>query len=383
MANICDQNLYVFAATGDDMKTLLAKMAENFKKTTDIDVLSGVDASADWKAYAREMASSSQNYNMLCFLTAEPDSRAEAGWFNSGENFGKPYIVINMGLKWGPSYQVAEFCNALDSSKYGYACINGGEYMCAMGDEIAYIQWGEDFGSPSDGGLEYEEFADWGNTVRSKSPTTLHEMALRELFELESAGTFFWEHADDEDGVYYSGGYSMGYMDAYSVDWRNPSARDLSSIDNAITQVLEKFPWVIGVTGSAYEGREENVEGLVPGDLVKILANWNSPYFNPCALEVYTADGRSIGNLDNIWGEAMQLEDIERTAIACILPHIKAYAEIVEPLSTKDGRSRHSKVTVRLEVNDQSLASIFDEVHALLKKSIGKRDLTSDLEGAK
>lgn len=221
MANVCDQNPYVFAATGDDMKALLAKMAETFKKTTDVDVLSGVDTSADWKAYAREMASLSQNYNMLCFLAAEPDSRAETGWLNSGESFGKPYIAISMGLKWGPSHQVAEFCNALDSSKYGYACINGGEYMCAMGNEIAYIQWGEDFGSPFNGGLEYEEFVDWGNTVRSKSPTTLHEMALRELFELESVSTFFWERADDEDEVYYGGGYPMGFMGAYSVDWRN------------------------------------------------------------------------------------------------------------------------------------------------------------------
>ena len=46
-------------------------------------------------------------------------------------------------------------------------------------------------------------------------------------------------------------------MDDRFVDWRNPSARDLKFIDNVITQVLEKFPWVVGVTGSHYEGREK------------------------------------------------------------------------------------------------------------------------------
>ncbi len=76
------------------------------------------------------------------------------------------------------------------------------------------------------------------------------------------------------------------------------------------------------------------------------------------------------------------MENYERSALACILPHIKAYAELVQPLSTRDGRSRHSSVTVRLEITDDPIGGIYDEVHDLLKKGLNQRELTSDLKEA-
>lgn len=384
MANVCDQNVYIFAATAGDMKVLLEEMARHFKKVTDVDCVSGIGANADWKTYADSMASASMNYNMLCFLADEPDTRAESGWLSSGEEFGKPYVALTMGLKWGPSFQVAEFCNSLDREKYGCATINGGEYMCAVAgdpeDEIAYIQWGESMGGPFDGGLQYDEYVEWGKKVKTQTPMNLQEMSLRKLFESESAGSFFWSHQDDDDGYYYG---SMGFTGSYwNINWRKPSATDLDSIDDIVSRTLAKFPWVVAITGSTYEGREANVEGLVPGDMVKLVSDWNTQYFDPVGIAVYTADGKRLGNLDGVWGMGMGMENYERSALACILPHIKAYAELVQPLSTRDGRSRHSSVTVRLEITDDPIGGIYDEVHDLLKKGLNQRELTSDLKEA-
>ena len=199
MANICDMNLYIVAATGDDMKSLLVTMAANFEKVTNQDLLVSVSESADWRACANAMASGSDNYNKLCFLSEEPDSRSEYGSFSASVASGKPCVQVCMGLKWGPSFQVETFCSGLDDSKYGFACINGGEYMCAMGDEIAYIQWGVPFGSPYNGGCEYNEFISKKIDALSRMPATLHEMALRELFSREDIGNFFWEHSHNYD----------------------------------------------------------------------------------------------------------------------------------------------------------------------------------------
>ncbi len=167
------------------------------------------------------------------------------------------------------------------------------------------------------------------------------------------------------------------------INWYNPDYNSLIAIDKFIVETMVSFPWIVGVTGSAYEGREANVEMLVPGDRLKLVSDWETPYFSPVGIEVYTADGRRIGNLDGNYGEIMSLPDEIRTILACILPHIRAYAETVKPLSVKRKGSSHSTVTVRLEANNDMLSGIYDEVHNLLEKSLNERVLTSDMEGAR
>lgn len=110
MANICDQNLYIVAATEDDMKSLLAIMSRNYECTTKINPLAGSIASANWQQQANAMSDQSSNYNKLCFLAEEPDTRSEGGNVRSGLIDGKPYIALSMGLKWGPSFQPQKFC---------------------------------------------------------------------------------------------------------------------------------------------------------------------------------------------------------------------------------------------------------------------------------
>ena len=143
--------------------------------------------------------------------------------------------------------------------------------------------------------------------------------------------------------------------------------------------MLGRFPWVVGSTGAAYEGRESNVERLVPGQPIKLVADWASPYFHPCAIQTRDAEGRRLGNLDDNGG-GMELSDNARSALACILPHVRAYADKVEPRMILDGRKRNSTVIVRLELTEEPLEHVIDEVHELLGRASNQRLVSSVVE---
>lgn len=166
----------------------------------------------------------------------------------------------------------------------------------------------------------------------------------------------------------------------YYINWNNPSQSDLLSVDKAVMAVLSRFPWVVGSTGAAYEGRESNVERMLPGHPVKLVSDWTSPYFSPCEIQTRMAGDERLGNLDDRGG-GMGLSDNARAALACILPHVRAYADKVEPLMTLDGRKRNSTLIVRLEIAEGPLKGIFDEVHALLAKPANERSVSSVVEG--
>lgn len=164
------------------------------------------------------------------------------------------------------------------------------------------------------------------------------------------------------------------------LHWEHPDSDEYARIDETILATITRFPWVVGSTGAAYEGREKNVERLIPGQPIKLVADWANLYFNPVAIQTQTASGERLGNLDDRGG-GMQLSDNARAALACILPHVRAYADEVEPLMTIwDGHKRNSTVIVRLELTDEPLDNILDEVHELLKRATNRRGVTSVVE---
>ena len=76
----------------------------------------------------------------------------------------------------------------------------------------------------------------------------------------------------------------------------------------------------------------------------------------------------------------MELSDNARTALACILPHVRACADKVEPRMILDSRKRNSTVIVRLELTDEPLEHIIDEAHELLGKASNQRTVSSVVE---
>lgn len=134
--------------------------------------------------------------------------------------------------------------------------------------------------------------------------------------------------------------------------------------DVFIRATLEGFPWLVGITGTAYLGREENVERLALGELLELRSDWNSPYFSPTCIEAFTVDGRSIGNVDRAGWE---LPPWLRPVLACMLPHVTAYVEEVTPLSAMHFMARYPHIVLRLEINDEPLTDIFDNVKTVFR----------------
>ena len=386
MANICEQNLYVVADTDEDMKSLLKEMAGHFLKATNVDLLDGLDEDDDWKAYAHAISAGAGNYNMLCLLADEPDSRAESGWFNSGGTvFGKPYVVINMGLKWSPSFQVQEFCSDRDASKYGFACINGGEYMCAMGEELAYIQWGVDFGDPYSGGVECEEYLEMSAEVRSDSPETLHEMALWKLFQGESIETYFWEYSggDDEyEDDYYDEDEGYAPWSSPEIKWDNLKSGDFDRVKTSLLKVASALPITMNVSSGWTAAGNEAVEAILPGDEVRVVGKWGKSKF--VALCAETTDGTKIGQFGE-WErivEGYYENQIAQAVLALMLPYVETTVESLTPMSLRNTGVDGPKVCIRFDMVEADLVEVHKKVLETLEKPCAERSLSSSAKEA-
>lgn len=145
--------------------------------------------------------------------------------------------------------------------------------------------------------------------------------------------------------------------------------------ESAVIAMLSQFPFVCEVTGQRYLGRMGNIEALVPGSPVVLRADWQSRFFSPCGIEVFDLKGRSLANL----GGYHNPRDDERAAIACLLPHIRAYAESVRPVGAALGPvAAGDEFTLRLELEpDLDLSALMEEVDALLALPVERRALSS------
>lgn len=162
--------------------------------------------------------------------------------------------------------------------------------------------------------------------------------------------------------------------------WIVPEDQDFREIDSAVLSLLARFPFECEVTGQAYEGRNANIDLLAPGACILLRSDWNSPYFSPAGIGIFDAKGRSLGNLGGYFNPS----DDDRTAIACLLPHIQATAEDVSPLaSALDGRRKMGQFTVHLEIEPIDVAKVLDEVHELLSRAVSDRTLESKMEGGR
>ena len=161
-----------------------------------------------------------------------------------------------------------------------------------------------------------------------------------------------------------------------SIDWTNPAEDDLVRIDECVFRLLCRFPREVEPTGQRYEGRNANIEYLVPGAAVRLESDWGTPYFKDAGIRVYDADGRRLGNL----GGCNDPSDDDRVAMACLLPHIKATATDVFPLGATTNKKRKvGKFMLHLELDVVDLQQVLGEVHELLAKPASDRLLESQM----
>lgn len=161
---------------------------------------------------------------------------------------------------------------------------------------------------------------------------------------------------------------------AHVIDYEQLSSGDIGMFERNVVPLLRRFPFECEVTGQAYEGRNANIEHLVPGAAVQLKSDWKNPYFKGAGIEVRDASGRRLANL----GGYLNPSDLDRVTLACLLPHIKATAIDVSPLgATVDGRRKQGQFTLHLEIEPIDLSSALEEVRVLLSSKPDDRVRTS------
>ena len=142
MANICDQRVIIAANTKEDMAEVLEKMCQNVLDSPNgEEYFSKKDlenAKGDADALYELAKSPCGTMNLLCFFAKEPDSRVESGWmgWRIESVAGHPVIEIEIGVKWGDSFDPGKFCEKLDKGRFGYSISAGGEASEWMGLSI-------------------------------------------------------------------------------------------------------------------------------------------------------------------------------------------------------------------------------------------------------
>lgn len=153
------------------------------------------------------------------------------------------------------------------------------------------------------------------------------------------------------------------------VNWGASPTLIMRQIKTMVVRCLEQFPYECEATGQQYQEREPNIEGLPPNAPVLLESDWESPHFETVGISVLTQSGLSLGNLGGYYNPPDNL----RVLLACLLPHITAYAIDVEPLSMRSARCKHSQFNLHLEVGPVDFQDLLKEIRELLEQEPAQR----------
>lgn len=157
---------------------------------------------------------------------------------------------------------------------------------------------------------------------------------------------------------------------------RSTVGQRANTFNKTVFEVLQLFPFECEVTGQRYEGRNDNIEHLIPGATVRLQSDWSSKYFNAVGIEIFDLEGRTLGYV----GGTFNPSDDERKALACLLPHIRATAVDVAPLSSVDKRKKIARFTIHMELEQFDYQGLRAEVREILGQRKVDRTRTSIVE---
>lgn len=261
--------------------------------------------------------------------------------------------------------------------------------MCANGedDEIAYIQWGEDFGGPFSGGLDCGEYIELSKKTREEKSQDLHHLALRKLFECEQVGAFFWETSKaygygDESGTgeSFTDDSHGAYGSWANINLHKPSSADIETILSAVIDMLTAMPFANQLSHGWTKEGNEAAEYLLPGDTVMVSSDWGADHV---AFKVTTVDGRQIGYLDHWYVTQVQCsQETAARIIALALPYAKATVYELNPLSLRNAGVKEPEMSIRFDALQINLGEVRNEVRSALRKKASQRTLSTVAEEA-
>ena len=417
MANF-HRNELVIVANEEDTRKVLVRFAQNLaanneKTGFDIGDIEGKTSVGDlWSVLKGQI----ESWYWLIFTGAPIDRNGNVRVASSTAATARPMsetgsarikryddlwaLRVSYGTAWGHNKRdIDVFFTGLPSGNYGIAFFDADEDGAYDPiNTFSGVHHGRG-GMDATENQKYETVREsllYERRVALSGAGQIETRDLAELAELEAVRTWsfeselYWEPEPDDESIDFNfdldpeRDFTTSEEDkllsiwGYDLDWINLPDHQAHMIEKMILLVLGMFPWVVGSTGAAYDNKERNVERLIPGQSIKLVADWTSPHFSPCAIEVYDSKGRPLGFLDSRGG-GMELSDNARSALACLLPHVRAYADYVEPHMIQT-RRRNSRVIVRLELDDAPLESILDETHKTLERASNQRATSSIVE---
>ena len=149
--------------------------------------------------------------------------------------------------------------------------------------------------------------------------------------------------------------------------------------ERALDHLAHELPITKDIEGTHHMGRILRIEHVKVGDSLVLAADWQNEWFDPVCIEVFNAQGETLGNLSQLFLYPADLREL-----ACLLPHITATVESVTPKSKRRKNAKYALMDVRMEIDpavlgpgNSLLLEYAEEAKALLELPEGERVVLS------
>ena len=362
----------------------------------------GNESYAALDAFAKRLAE--QNPGLNISIGVQPSGRPLSDTATvSMDRFGETYLLrVAYSTAWENNFSdVSYLFRMLPEGRYGLAFLDADEYdgydSVSLYKGLSSGALSSDlFTSESEDAFQAEDLYEEAVRLAAKDLAVCEDLADAALsFAICNWSEYLWsftggEGLDDDgeslcdeidicqrsaDHQSFDERIRSSDSSAYSgsllpASYQHLSDNEISIFVDNVVDLLQRFPFECEVTGQGYEGRNKNIEHLIPGAYVLLKSDWNSPYFAGAGIDVYDISGRRLANLGGYFNPS----DIDRITIACLLPHILATAVDVSPLGAAiDGRRKQGQFRLHLEIEPIDLPRVLDEVRLILSADIEDR----------
>lgn len=131
---------------------------------------------------------------------------------------------------------------------------------------------------------------------------------------------------------------------------------DEELFDASLLSLCRSFPMTIAIEGTHVYGRAERIEDIKVGDNLTLATDWQTEFFNPVGIEVFSDAGETLGYLN----EQFSPSSSGNRELACLLPFVTATVEGVTPRFQRRKGSKYALMDIRLELDERLVPAEWD-----------------------
>ena len=161
----------------------------------------------------------------------------------------------------------------------------------------------------------------------------------------------------------------------FSFDDEEEAIPETAQLEQSLNSFAREFPFSTDIEGTGYMDRVARIEHVRVGDPLVLAGDWENQWFDPACIEVFSAQGETLGNLSNT-----HLSLYGHRELACLLPYITATVESVTPKSKRRKNAKYALMDVRMELDPSVLGrdgnlipEVIEEAKALFDLPRGER----------